>query len=135
MTPARLVASTWQCPECQAYWEPDAPSAAARRVEDVRWRCLGRPREKAHTRVIEAHIEGSSALPTPTVTPRMVQLVLDTYADHMSVTPNDGAAPLGWCGECETGIYEPRTIQAHAQEKAAAALQDALDKAGWDATE
>ena len=63
---------------------------------------------------------------SPTVTPGMVQLVLDTYTDHMSVTPNDGVEPLGWCGECETGIYGPHTIQAHAREKAVEALQDAL---------
>jgi len=65
----------------------------------------------------------------------MVQLVRDTYEDHMSVTPSDGSEPLGWCGECEAHIDEPRTIQAHAREKAAEALQGALDKAGRDAQE
>lgn len=92
------------------------------------WKCTARPREQAHLREVEAALDGATTAQatTPTVTDRMVQLVLDTYSDHMCVTPNDGAEPLGWCGECETGIYGPHTIQAHAREKAADALQDAL---------
>lgn len=60
----------------------------------------------------------------PTVTDRMVQLVLDTYTDHISTdTVTD---VLGACESCWAGIYGPHTIQAHAREKAAEALQDAL---------
>ena len=110
----------WQCETCYAIYEAEnarnglwfqvADPERVRRVEEARRR--------------SAHHDG---IPTvPTVTDRMVQLVLDTYTDHMSVTPNDGVEPLGWCGECETGIFGPHTSQAHAREMAANALQDAL---------
>lgn len=114
----------WQCPECDAYWETEVTKAINGQVLRFAWACMGRPREQAQLREVEAALNPTAT--TPTVTPDMVQLVLDTYAKHMSVTPNDGAEPLGWCGECETGIYGPHTIQAHAREKAAEALQGAL---------
>ena len=64
---------------------------------------------------------------TPRVTPGVVQLALDTYTDHMSAVPNDvGTDALGFCGECGKGMYGHYTIQIHAREKAAAALQSAL---------
>lgn len=68
---------------------------------------------------------------SPTVTPDMVQLVLDTCAEHAELATFDD----GTCTECRGCLDGPKygryTIQAHAREKAAAALQDALDKAGW----
>ena len=110
----------WQCETCYAIheaedarrgkWVQVADPKRVRRVEEARQRASSR--------------DGNPT--TPTVTPRMVQLVLDTYTDHMAVVPNDGAKPLEWCGECETGLYGPHTIQAHAREKAAEVLQDAL---------
>ena len=117
----------WQCPECDAYWETEVKKAINGQVLSFAWVCMGRPREQAHVREVEAALEGAAARPAPTVTDRMVQLVLDTYSDHIDVTPNrGGAAPLGWCVECGARIYGPYTIQAHAREKAAEALQDAL---------
>ena len=64
----------------------------------------------------------------PTITPRMIQLVLDTYEDHMLAAPADGDGPdgpLGHCGECDAPIG-PHTIQTHALESAATALQSEL---------
>ena len=140
MKPAYLEGATWQCPECDAYWEPLVHKAGDGAVLRVTWECTGRPKEQAHIREVEAALDGSTpAQPepptTPRVTPDMVQLVLDTYSDHTVAAPNDGAEPLGWCGECETGIYEPHTIQAHAREITAEVLRDALAKAGRDAQE
>lgn len=126
MSDKDLEGATWRCPDCDAYWEPKIGMAFNGVVRDFSWTCTGRPREQAHLREVEAALEGAATPSVPTVTDRMVQLVLDTYTDHTSVTPNDGAEPLGWCGECETGIYGPHTSQAHAREMAANALQDAL---------
>lgn len=126
MSAEALTGATWQCPECDAYWEPEIFKASNGTAPRLTWQCTGRPREQAHLREVEAALEGAATPSVPTVTDRMVQLVIDTYSDHTTVTPGDGAEPLGWCGECETGIYGPHTIQAHAREKAAAALQDAL---------
>ena len=64
----------------------------------------------------------------PTITPPMIQLVLDTYEEHICVVPADGDGPggtLGHCGECDTTIG-PHTSQTHALESAATALQSAL---------
>ena len=66
-------------------------------------------------------------MPT-TITPRTIQLVLDTYEEHMSAMPADGDGPdgtIGHCAQCDTPIG-PRTSQAHALEATAAALQSAL---------
>lgn len=122
----------WQCPECQAYWEADVAKAITGKVVSFVWVCVGSPRQEAQRREIEAALKGTASTPTPTVTPHMVQLVVDTYSDHMSVSPSDRDELLGWCGECDTEIRCPYTIQAHAREKAAEALQGALDKAGRD---
>jgi len=125
-----LEGATWQCPECDAYWEAEAGQryAVGTRVRDLTWTRTARPREQAHVREVEAALEGAATATasTPTITPAMVQLVLDTYTDHTSVTPNDGVEPLGWCGECEAAIYGAPMIQAHAREKATEALQGAL---------
>lgn len=64
----------------------------------------------------------------PTITPRMIQLVLDTFEDHMLAAPADGDGPdgpLGHCGECDTPIG-PHTAQTHALEAAVTALQAEL---------
>ena len=113
------IGTMWQCDVCETIWEAIRP-----RIGE--WAKISDPRRGKI--VLDA-----ARLPTlnpesttPTVTPAMVQLVLDTYTDHMCVTPNDGVEPFGWCGECETGIYGPHTIQAHAREMTANTLQDAL---------
>lgn len=120
-----LIGTLWQCETCQAIYEAIDGSLG-------RWYKIADPYRK---HCIEDASRRVLAEPAQTVTPAMVQLVLDTYTAHTALVPNDGAEPLGWCGECETAIYGAPTIQVHAREKAAAALQDALDKAGWDATE
>lgn len=70
---------------------------------------------------------------TPTVTPHMVQLVLDTYAEHEGFVIQDGRE---FCAECDAPLTNGTpSLVSHARGKAAEALQDALDKAGRDATE
>lgn len=64
----------------------------------------------------------------PTITPRMIQLVRDTYEEHMLAAPADGDGPdgpLGHCGECDAPIG-PHTIQTHALEASATVLQSEL---------
>ena len=65
---------------------------------------------------------------TPTVTPHMVQLVLDTYAEHEGFVIQDGRE---FCAECDAPLTNGTpSLVSHARGKAAEALQDALDKAG-----
>lgn len=115
----------WQCPECQAYWEADVAKAITGEVLSFMWVCVGSPREQARRREIKAALNGTASTPTPTVTPDMVKLAIDTYEDHMSVFPTDGSGPngiLGHCGECDAPIG-PHTSKTHALEAAAAAVQ------------
>lgn len=135
MEAADLLVSTWQCPECQAYWEPKETNPYRQNAPlTIQWVCLGRPEENAHMRAVEAHLEGTSALSATTITPDMVQLVLDTYAEHTERARDVFSGYTG-CAVCGAGSYGPHTIRAHARGKAAEALQDALDKAGRDAQE
>lgn len=70
---------------------------------------------------------------SPTVTPHMVQLVLDTYAEHEDFVTRDGRE---FCAECDAPLTNGTpSLVSHAREKAAEALQDALDKAGRDAAQ
>ena len=127
MSAEALVGAIWQCPECQSYWKPR--NGQRHRISDpitFEWVCIGRPAENAVARNMEAHIEGNSALPTPTVAETVVQLVIGTYMAHMALVPDDDKSVLGVCGECAAGIFGPHTIQVHAREKAIAALQEAL---------
>jgi hypothetical protein len=60
----------------------------------------------------------------PTVTDRMVQLVIDTYAEHVDFVTRDGCE---FCAECDAPLTNGALTQtAHACTMAAAALQDAL---------
>ena len=132
MSSEDLEGATWQCPACDAYWEPLVHKAGDGAVLRVTWECTGRPNEQAHMREVEAALDGTTEAQatTPAVTDRMVQLVLDTYTAHTAVVPNDGVEPLGWCGECETAIHGAPMIQAHAREITAEVLQDALAAGG-----
>lgn len=135
MSREELVGATWQCPECQAYWEPETKRSYNGTLLDFTWRCTARPQEQAHLREIEAALDGAVTATAPTVTLDMVQLILDTYSEHMTTVPSDDTDALGTCGECGAGIYGQYTIQAHAREMATNVLQDALNKAGRDAQE
>ncbi|MDO4920069.1 hypothetical protein [Kocuria sp.] len=65
--------------------------------------------------------------PAPVVTPEMVQLVLDTYAEHEDVVTRDR---IRYCAECDAPLVGWLTPAAHARNMAAAVLEDALAKAG-----
>ncbi|MEX5308913.1 hypothetical protein [Kocuria sp. CPCC 205297] len=120
-----LEGATWKCPECQAYWELQVNRGFQGQVLNTAWFCIGRPLENQHTREIQADLKGN----TPTITPRMIQIVLDTYEEHRLVAPADGDGPdgpLGHCGECDAPIG-PHTSQTHAMEAAVAALQAEID--------
>ena len=61
---------------------------------------------------------------TPTVTPDMVLLVLDTYAEHEDFVTRDGRE---FCAECDAPLTTgPLVLVAHASQMAANVLQDAL---------
>ena len=75
-------------------------------------------------RAVEAHLEGTSALSAPTITPHMVQLVLDTYAEHEGFVIQDGRE---FCAECDAPLTNGTpALVSHARGKAAEALQGAL---------
>ena len=116
----------WQCPECQAYWEADVRKAPNGKVVSFVWVCVGSPRQEAQRREIEAALKGTASTPTPTVTPGMVQLAIDTYRDHMTMVPSDDNDALGICGECEAILLGANSSHLHALEITAEVLQDAL---------
>ena len=76
-------------------------------------------------RAVEAHLEGTSALSAPTITPDTVQFALDTYSDH-SELGTDTTGAYTECADCGDGPYAPHTIGLHALERANAALRAAL---------
>lgn len=113
----------WQCETCQALWV--ATSSAK-----IEWAKIEDPRRE-HS--IEDASRRAPALPAaPTVTPDMVQLVLDEYEEHGDIGRLGNA---WWCTRCADPIPQGLTPAGHARSMAAAALQDALDKAGRDAQE
>lgn len=119
----------WQCDVCETIWEAD------RRLIGE-WKKIAQPRRGRIVADALKRPEHTSEPTTPTITPSMVQLVLDVYEDHMLVAPADGDGPdgpLGHCGECDAPIG-PHTIMTHALEAAAAALQAEID-GGRDAQE
>lgn len=64
---------------------------------------------------------------TPTtVTPDMVEIVLNEYKEHANIGRLDNA---WWCARCPDPIPQGLTPAGHARSMTAAALQDALDKA------
>lgn len=122
----------WQCPECQAYWEADVRTASHGKVVSFVWVCVGSPRQEAQRREIEAALKGTAGTPTPTVTPDMVELVLNEYKEHGDIGRLGSA---WWCTRCADPIPRGITPAGHARSMAAAALQDVLGKAGRDAQE
>ena len=114
----------YQCPECDLIWELSTDTV--RDGKRLKWWAIDGPRRDIALGAARARAVQPATPTAPTVTPDMVQLVLDTYAEHMAVVTSDGNEVLGTCGECGAGIFGPHTIQAHAREMAANALQDAL---------
>ena len=106
----------WQCETCGKVWGSDSAG----------WSLAVDPGKAAAQGSAYARFTQPEAPAAPMVTDRMVQLVLDTYSDHMVTVPSDDDDVLGVCGECAAGIFGPHTIQAHAREMAANVLQDAL---------
>lgn len=127
MSDEYLEGATWQCPECDAYWEAEAGQryAAGTRVRDLTWTCTGRPREQAHVREVEAALEGAATATAsaPTVTPRMVQIVLDTITAHEEIVARDG---IFYCEKCDAALVHGLTLAAHALNAGAAVLENEL---------
>ncbi|MDO4919919.1 DUF3310 domain-containing protein [Kocuria sp.] len=76
--------------------------------------------------------EPESSPAAPVVTPEMVQLVLDTYAEHEDIVTRERKR---YCAECDAPLVHGLTPAAHARNMAAATLEDAIAKAGRDAQE
>ena len=121
----------WQCSECGLIWELDADTMAT--GERLKWWAIEGPRRDIALGAARARAVQPEISTTPTVTPHMVQLVLDTYAEHEGFVIQDGRV---FCAECDAPLTNGTpSLVSHARGKAAEALQDALDKAGRDATE
>ena len=111
----------YQCPECDRVWERGTDV-----FEDdtnLHWWVEEDPRRGAILR--EACAQNNPPA-TPTVTPAMVQLVVDTYTSHARLTYFDDGTQTECRGCLDGPKYDRHTIQAHAREKAAEVLQDAL---------
>lgn len=111
----------YQCPECDRVWERGTDV-----FEDdtnLHWWVEEDPRRGVALQKACSQRTQSA----PTVTPDMVQLVLDEYKEHANIGRLDNA---WWCARCPDPIPQGLTPAGHARSMAAAALQDALDKAG-----
>ena len=109
----------WQCDICDATWSAYSPYIGGG------WRKIDEPRKD---QCLAESIERLNTHPTtPTVTPDMVELVLNEYKEHANIGRLDNA---WWCARCPDPIPQGLTPAGHARSMAAAALQDALTKAG-----
>lgn len=109
----------WQCDICDATW-----SAYSRNIGGG-WRKIDEPRKDQG--LAEARRRLNTHPATPTVTPDMVELVLNEYEEHGDIGRLGNA---WWCARCPDPIPQGLTPAGHARSMAAAALQDALTKAG-----
>ena len=112
----------YQCPECDRVWERGTDV-----FEDdtnLHWWVEEDPRRGVALQKACSQRTQSA----PTITPDMVQLAVDTYAEHADFARDKFGVYTGRseCAECGTGPYGIRTIKEHAREKAVEALQDAL---------
>ena len=111
----------YQCPECDRVWERGTDV-----FEDdtnLHWWVEEDPRRGVALQKACSQRTQSA----PTVTPDMVELVLNEYKEHANIGRLDNA---WWCARCADPIPRGLTPAGHARSMAAAALQDALDKAG-----
>ena len=116
----------YQCPECDRVWERGTDV-----FEDdtnLHWWVEEDPRRGVALQKACSQRTQSA----PTITPDMVQLVLDEYEEHGDIGRLGNA---WWCARCPDPIPQGLTPAGHARSMAAAALQDALDKAGRDAAQ
>lgn len=112
----------WQCDICDATWSAYSYGGGWRKIDEPRQdQCLAEARQRLNTHPA-----------APMVTPDMVELVLNEYKEHANIGRLDNA---WWCARCPDPIPQGLTPAGHARSMAAAALQDALDKAGRDAAQ
>jgi len=111
----------YQCPECDRVWERGTDV-----FEDdtnLHWWVEEDPRRGAALQKACSQRTQPEAT-SPTVTPDMVLLVLDTYAEHEDFVTRDGRE---FCAECDAPLTTgPLVLVAHASQMAANVLQDAL---------
>ena len=109
----------WQCDICDSIWSAYPPRLGGG------WRKIDEPRRDQN--LAEAKRRQIAQPATPTITPDMVELVLNEYKEHENIGRVGNA---WWCARCPDPIPQGLTPAGHARSMAAAALQDALDKAG-----
>lgn len=114
----------WQCSECGLIWELDADTMAT--GERLKWWAIEGPRRDLALGAARARAVQHEMSTTPTVTPDMVELMLDAYADHNSLVQVGNLGTRLMCRKCETSMSSYQAALRHAREKAAEALQDAL---------
>lgn len=119
----------YQCPECDRVWELETVRTRDSSIRANVWTVLEDPRRAA---ILRDACAQNNPPATPTVTPDMVELVLNEYEEHADIGRLGNA---WWCARCPDPIPRGLTPAGHARSMAAAALQDALDKADRDATE
>lgn len=126
----RLAGTLYQCPECDRVWEADSIPSVSKRGGECVWSLVEDQRHDAALRAASTRAARLVTPATPTITPAMVLLALDTYAEHEDFVTRDGRE---FCAECDAPLTTgPLVLVAHASQMAATALQDALDKAGRD---
>ena len=115
----------YQCPDCDLVWELEADTV--RDGKRLKWWAIEGPRRDIALGAARARAVQPATPTPPTVTPDMVELVLNEYKEHANIGRLDNA---WWCARCPDPIPRGLTPAGHARSMAAAALQDALDKAG-----
>lgn len=116
----------WQCDACDKVWELDKVRSRDSPVTANFWEVTDDPRRSEVLRDACSPTTKPKKS-TSTVTPDMVELVLNEYEEHAKIGRLDNA---WWCTRCPNPIPRGITPAGHARSMAAAALQDALTKAG-----
>ena len=118
------LGTLYQCPECDRVWEQDADVFET--GTRLQWWTIEDPRRDAALRAACARTAQPEPSTTPRVTPGIVQLVLDTYAEHEDYVIRGGT---WFCSQCDAPVHPYElSPEAHARNMAAAVLEAALDK-------